>query len=103
MFDIKEFYRKKIAVRCETYEERDEFYSIMQELYPHLMRNWHLPASKKPLEYCYVAGFADRDELLCFTCETSAKRDGYEVITYRDLCSRGWEVSPLSGLLDDVQ
>jgi hypothetical protein len=103
MFNINEFYGKKIAIRCETFEERDEFYRIMQEEYPRLMRNWRLPLGRKPLEYCYVAGFNGDDQLKCFSCAESARKYGCDVITYKEICGSAWNISPLSELLNDVQ
>ena len=103
MFDISEFDGKKIAILCETYEERDEFYRTMRECYPEYMKSWD-PTNLKPLEYCYVAGWEGSKDLLCFTDVSSAMEYGKcAIMPYRELCGQMWEPPDLSSLFNDVQ
>lgn len=99
-FDVFDFAFKKIAVRPETEEERDEFIQNMRDFYPQYMKSWsNVPYD---LDSCYIVGYRGADRLQMASNAAGAKSVGYDVISYQDLCGACVNydaIAPVSSLL----
>lgn len=100
LFDVNDFAFQKIAIRCETEEERDEFLDAIHEHWPEYMRHW--PSYKPSLASCYVIGWDGNKFMQRATTPDSyeLKSAGYVIITYKELCAMSsFELPALEELL----